>query len=106
MKYEYEDYDNYYDVTFYHGTSSALHIENVILPAAETGVLREEWRQNLTTKVFFTDSLLSAKKYSKKAALKYGGVPVVYQVMPIGDVWHVNNTEYVSDKAKIINTIG
>lgn len=105
MKYynpeEYEDYNNF---MFYHGTSSALNI-TVLLPAAETGMLREEWRTKMTHKVFFTDSLLSAQQYAKKAAKKYGGYPVVYAVKPNGDVWHINNTEYVADSAEILYTV-
>ena len=59
----------------------------------------------LTNKVFFTNSLLSAEKFAKKAALKYGGNPVVYEVNPVGDVWHVNTNEYVADRAKIVGRI-
>lgn len=105
MKYynpeEYEDYSNF---VFYHGTSSALDIP-VLLPAAETGTLREEWRTKMTHKVFFTDSLLSARQYAKKAAKKYGGDPVVYVVKPNSEVWHINNTEYVADSANILRAV-
>ena len=89
---------------FYHGTCDAFEME-VILPAIETGNLRENWRKKLTNKVFFTDSLLSAGKYAKKAAAKYNGNPVVYRVKPIGDIWHVNTNEYVADKALIIGRV-
>ena len=48
---------------------------------------------------------MSAQKYAKKAALKYGGNSVVYIVKPIGDVWHVNTNEYVADKAAILREV-
>ena len=91
--------------TFYHGTSDILPIKNILLPANQTGNLREDWRKKLTNKVFFTDSLMSAQKYAKKAAAKYGGNPIVYEVTPIGQVWNPNTNEYVADKARIINII-
>ena len=88
-------------MTFYHGTTDMFEID-MIKPAQETNNLREEWRKKLTNKVFFTPSFLSAQKYAKKAAQKYGGNPIVYIVKPIGDVWHINTNEYVADRAKII----
>ena len=88
---------------FYHGTSTALNIERLV-PALESGVLREDWRTKLTNKVFFTDSFRSARQYAKKAAQKYGGDPIVYVIEPVGDIWNVNNTEYVSDYAEIKGT--
>ena len=91
--------------TFYHGTSDVLPIKNIILPPLHTNNLREDWRKKLTDKVFFTDSLMSAQKYAKKAAEKYGGNPIVYEVRPIGDVWNPNTNEYVSDRARIIRVV-
>lgn len=70
-----------------------------------TGILREEWRTKFPDKVFFTDSLLSAEKFAKKSAAKFGGKPVVHIVRPIGQIYHVNTNEYVADKAKIIDSI-
>ena len=89
-------------MTFYHGTSDVFGIENYILPAIETGNLREEWRIKNCNKVYLTDSLLSAWQYSKKACQKYGGNPVVYVVDPVGQFFKRRNTEYIADKAKII----
>lgn len=77
-----ESNEDYSALTFYHGTSDALDI-SCILPAAETGFLREDWRKKLTDKVFLTDSLYSAQKYAKKACSKFGGNPVVYVVRPV-----------------------
>lgn len=92
-------------MTFYHGTSDALPIKTMLLPACNTGNLREEWRKKLVNKVFFTTSLMSAQKYAKKAAQKYGGNPVVYEVKPIGDIWNPNNNEYVADRARVIRKV-
>ena len=89
---------------FYHGTSTALNIERLV-PALESGVLREEWRTSLVNKVFFTDSLHSARQYAKKAAQKYSGTPVEHIVAPQGNIWNINNTEYVADYADIKGTV-
>ena len=91
-------------MTFYHGTSDVFEMKE-ILPAMETGKLMEDWRKKWTNKVCFTNSLLSAEKFAKKAALKYGGNPVVYEVMPVGEMWHVNTNEYVADKARILGRV-
>ena len=88
-------------MSFYHGTTDLFKI-TMLLPANETGNLREEWRKKLVDKVFFTDSLMSAEKFAWKAVEKYGGKPVVYEVKPNGDVWHTNTNEYVADSAQII----
>ena len=100
----YHEEESFDDIRFYHGTSSELKIET-LLPALETGLCREEWRRTLLNKVFFTDSLMSARGYAKKAAQKFGGEPVVYEVLPDGDVWKVNATEYVADSARILSRI-
>ena len=92
------------EMEFYHGTCDAFDMKE-ILPPIETGNQREEWRKKLTNKVFFTNSLLSAENYAKKAAAKYNGKAVVYRVRPIGEVWHVNTNEYVADKALIIGRV-
>ena len=88
-------------MSFYHGTTDLFEI-SMLLPAIETGNLREDWRKKLTDKVFFTDSLMSAEKFVWKAVQRYGGNAVVYEVRPNGDVWHTNTNEYVVDSAKII----
>ena len=93
-------------MVFYHGSSDALPIKNIILPASRTGVLREDFRKKLNNKVFFTDSLMSAEKFAKKAAAKYGGNPIVYEVKPIGQVFHPNTNEYIADKAKVVKIVG
>ena len=88
---------------YYHGTSDIFDIET-IEPPILTGVLREDWRNKLINKVFFTTSKMSAYKFAKKAVEKYGGNPIVYEVTPVGDIWHLNTNEYVADRA-IINCI-
>lgn len=91
---------------FYHGTSDALQIEDMILPAAFTGRLREEWRMKLVDKVFLTNSVRSAKQYAKKAAAKFGGEPIVYLVKPIGELWELGQSEFVADAAEIVSVLG
>lgn len=89
---------------YYHGTSDIFKITK-LLPPVETGILREQWRTKLTNKVFFTNSQMSAAKYAKKAAEKYGGNPIIYEVNPIGPIWNTNTNEYVADFATIVQSI-
>lgn len=90
---------------FYHGTSTSLEIDNLILPSIQTGILREDWRQKNLNKVYFTNSVISAKRYAKKACEKYGGDPIVYVVKPLGIWFHRIDKEYVADRALVIGTL-
>lgn len=80
-------------------------IRKFILPPSETENKREQWRNKYIDKIFFTTSLLSAEMYAKKACKKYGGNPVVYTVKPIGQYFNRINSEYIADKALIIDTV-
>ena len=91
--------------TFYHGTTDVFKINRVLLPPVITDNKREEWRKKYTDKVLFTDSLLSASMYAKKACKKYGGNPIVYIVKPIGQYFNTVNTEYIADKALIVSKL-
>lgn len=92
---------------FYHGTTTLFNLGkgDILRPAIETGILREEWRKKLTDKVFFTPSLLSATKFAKKAAAKYGGDPVVFEVKPLSQYYNINTNEYIADKALIAGMV-
>lgn len=87
---------------FYHGTTDALHIRNWILPPIFTENQREDWRKKYRDKIFFTDSLLSARKFARKACMKYGGQPIVYEIRPVGFWCGTIHTEYIADKARVI----
>ena len=88
--------------TFFHGTTDALDIGKILLPAIETGNKREDWREKYTDQVFFTNSLVSAYKYADKACKKYGGKPIVYKVVPVGQYCRTVNNEFVAEKARIV----
>ena len=90
---------------FYHGTSDIFQISKIILPPIYTGNLREEWRKKNKDIVFFTTSLLSAKKFARKAAEKYGGSPIIYEVIPIGPYYNTTNGEYIAEKARVIKIV-
>lgn len=92
-------------MTFYHGTSDIFNIKKVILPPLQTNNLRENWRKKYIDKVFFTTSLLSVEMYTKKVCKKYGGNPVVYLVKTIGQYFNRMNTEYIADKALVIEQV-
>lgn len=88
---------------FYHGTSDVLPIKKVLLPPTVTRIKREEQCKKFTDKVFFTTSILSASMCAKKACKKYGGNPIIYIVNPIGQFFNTINTEYIADRAWILN---
>ena len=97
--------NEYSSMVFYHGTSTALNITNVILPPTETEILREEFRKNNKDVVYMTTSLLSARKFAAKAAEKYGGNPIIYLVKPCGWVAERIPNEYICESAKIIKEV-
>jgi hypothetical protein len=88
-------------MTFYHGTSVAGLKE--ILPPAETGYLREDFRSKFRDCVFVTPLRKSAEAYAWKCALKFGGQPVVYEVKPINPTEY-NVSQYICDKAIVLNS--
>ena len=90
---------------FYHGTTTAFNLMkgDILLPAIMTGNLREDWRKKHIDKVFFTNSLLSAEKFAKKAANKYGGEPIVFIVKPKPPYYHINTNEFIANRAIIID---
>ena len=89
--------------TFYHGTTDLFPIKKMLLPPVMTDIKREDWRKKYTDKVFFTTSILPASMYAKKECKKYGGNPIVYIVKPIGQYFNTINTEYIADKALILD---
>lgn len=84
---------------FYHGTTTNIKVNKVLLPPNETGVLREDFRKNLQDKVFVTISKPSAIKYAKKAAQQFGGEAIVYVVKPDYYSLIKKGTEYICNKA-------
>lgn len=72
--------------TFYHGTSSALGITTSLLPPLKTSKLSESGRRKNLNKVFFTYDRRSASIYADKAVKRFGGNPVVLNVIPIGNI--------------------
>jgi hypothetical protein len=77
---------------FYHGTSSAVGIGYRLLPPATTGVVEEVGRKKNLDKVFFTTDLGSARIYAGRATRRFGGSPVIYRVIPLGEVGCLRDT--------------
>lgn len=92
-------------MTYYHGTSTACQVGDILLPPSDTQRLREHFRKKHLDSVFLTISLRSAEMYAKKACAYFGGTPVVYKASPVGDVV-MNGIECICDKAIIkgVNT--
>lgn len=88
-------------MTYYHGTSIAGLRE--ILPPAETGYLREDFRKKLIDCVFVTPIRKSAEMYARKCAAKFGGQPVVYEVRPVNPS-EINVSQYICDKARVVRS--
>lgn len=74
------------DYTFYHGTTTSLDIGNRLMPPDDTGVMSEVGRKKNLNKVFMTQDINHARVYAMKAAKQFGGDPVVYRTIPMGDV--------------------
>lgn len=79
-------------MVYYHGTSSAVGIDFRLLPPAETGVIEEVGRKKNLDRVFFTADRRSADVYAGRAVQRFGGRPVVYRVIPQGEVVCMNDT--------------
>ena len=89
---------------FYHGTSSSFEVGSFLLPPNLTGKLREKRTKN-TDVVFLSKSKVSANMYAKKACIKYGGNPEIYQAVPVGRYDEIHNLEIVCGKAKIVKKL-
>ncbi len=75
---------------YYHGTSTALDIRDELLPPTMTGKQTEP-RAQRRGKVFFTNSLISAKHYAKIAVNQWGGEPVIYRIEPAGPIKQISS---------------
>ena len=74
------------EVTFFHGSSSAVKLGHMLLPPSITGVIQEEGRRRNLSRVFMTRDIGSARIYAGRAVARFGGSPVVYRVIPMGRV--------------------
>lgn len=85
---------------YYHGTSTACRVEDILLPPSHTQRLREDFRKKHLDAVFLTISLRSAKMYAKKACVRFGGSPIVYIASPVGELV-MNGVECICEQARI-----
>lgn len=76
---------------YYHGSSSALGIQHQLLPPSVTGVIQEVGRKKNLDKVFFTKDIGSARIYAGRAVRRFGGDPIVYRAIPMGDVEEIQS---------------
>ena len=92
-------------IKLYHGTSDALGIKDVVISPAQSGQLRESFRNKYLDDCYATNSLLSARKYACKASSKFGGNPVVFEVKPLGPISNINNNEYICTRYKVVEKL-
>lgn len=94
-------------VLYYHGTSSALGIDSMLLPPEASNKLSEVGRKKNLDKVFFTRDRRSAEIYAHKAVKVFGGQPVILQVSPVGSVDVLQSTPgttvLMASAAKVIS---
>jgi len=90
--------------TYYHGTSTAVVPldEFRLLPPDETGNLSEAGRIKNLDMVFFTEDYNYANIYAQRAVNQFGGDPVIFRVIPMGDVRTIND----KPGATVYSTIG
>lgn len=92
---------------YYHGSSR--HGLKVIRPSSETNNLSEKGRKKNLNKVFVTQDIGLAWIYAGRAVRSVGGTPVVYEVIPVGDVEVVSDvkgaTVFSADTANVIKEI-
>ena len=89
--------------SYYHGTSTALNIKEM-LPPYLSGIKREDFRSYNDNLIYITSSFGSAERYARKAVLKFGGLPVVYEVVPDDSVALRVNNEYTANSVNIVDT--
>ena len=89
--------------SYYHGTSDVFNIPFRIYPPEATGVIREEIRVGNRDVVYVTPSYDLAYKYALKAVDKFGGNPIVYEVIPdFNTLAHRIDYEYTTAYAEVI----
>jgi hypothetical protein len=90
--------------SYYHGTSDVFNIPFRIYPPEATGVIREDFRVGNRDVVYVTPSYDLAYKYALKAVDKFGGNPIVYEVIPNYETLaHRMDYEYTTAYADIKN---
>lgn len=78
---------------FYHGSSTACGIENMLLPPDVSNTLSEKGRNKNLNRVFFTEDLGLAKVYAGRACKSLGGEPVLFRVIMPVDAVCMNDTK-------------
>lgn len=94
---------------YFHGTTVELKPGEIILPPTITRIISEKSRKKNLDKVFFTKDPKSAKIYADRAKNSLGGIPVVYEIEPLGTIETINNKKgtsvYMSSSAKVIRKL-
>lgn len=78
---------------FYHGTSTNVVPKGTLkcLPYNCTGNIQEKGRKKNLDKIFFTDSYKSALIYAGRSVNQFGGEPIVYRLIPMGEIEKIND---------------
>lgn len=94
-------YDLPSNYTFYHGSSTISSDDNFLIPPNKTGIIQERGRLKNLDKVFFTMDEGTANIYAGRSLNQNGGVKRIFRVIPIGDIYKINDLTYCADSAYI-----
>lgn len=81
---------------FYHGSSTACGIDNMLLPPVAFETLSEKGRNKNLDRIFFTEDLGLAKVYAGRASKSLGGEPILFRVVMPVDAVCMNDTKGAS----------
>ncbi len=96
-----DKYDLPLDFVFFHGSSTINSSEFMLLPPNNTGIIQEKGRKKNLDKVFFTMDKGTANIYAGRSYNQNGGQKKIFRVIPMGDIYKINEFTFCSDYAFI-----
>lgn len=94
-------YDLPQDYVFYHGSSTIDEDCCYLECPKKTGIIQEKGRLKNLDKVFFTMDKGTANIYAGRSYNSNGGVKRLFRVIPIGNIYKINDLTYCADSAYI-----
>ena len=94
-------YDLPVDVVFFHGSSTISDSDFMLLPPNNTGIIQEKGRKKNLDKVFFTMDKGTANIYAGRSLNQNGGIKKIFRVIPIGEIYKINDLTFCANAAFI-----